>query len=71
MIPKLRIYLSDTDENPYHEFAPKTAPKRVWNGSAPYSTFLYTWDKIYSEPWYTTPPNPTKHHYNARFLDFS
>ena len=71
MEPKLRIYLSGASQNSSCRFAPKTAPKRSWNGSAPYSTLLYTWDKISSEPWYTIPPNPTKHHCNARFLDFS
>ena len=71
MRPKLRIYLSGACENPSHRFAPKTAPKKVWDGSAPCSTLLYTWDKTHSEPWYAIPPNPTKHHCNARFLDFS
>ena len=71
MRPKLRIYLSDAGKNQSHRFAPKTAPKRVWNGSALCSTLLYTWDKIRSEPWYAIPPNPTKQHCNAQFLDFS
>ena len=60
MRPKLRIYLSDAGKNQSHRFAPKTAPKRVWDGSAPCSTLLYTWDKTHSEPWYAIPPNPTK-----------
>ena len=71
MRPKLRIYLIGAYENLSCRFAPKTAPKRVWNGSAPYSTLLYTWDKTCSEPWYAIPPNPTKQHCNARFLYFS
>ena len=66
MEPKLRIYLSGAYKILSRRFAPKTAPKRGWNRSAPYSTFLYTWDKIYSEPWYTTPQNPTKPHCNAQ-----
>ena len=62
---KLRKYLSGASQNSSCRFAPKTAPKRGWNGSAPCSTLLYTWDKIYSEPWYAIPPNPTKPHCNA------
>ena len=57
-------------ENPFRRFTPKTAPKRVWNGSAPYSTLLYTWDKSCFALWYTIPPNPTKRHCNAQNLDF-
>ena len=38
----------------------KAAPKRVWNRSVPCSIPLYAWDKIRSEPWYTTPQNSTK-----------
>ena len=34
MEQKLRIYLIGVCENPFRRFAPKTAPKRVWNGSA-------------------------------------
>ena len=64
------FYLSGASQNSSCRFAPKTAPKRGWNGSAPYSTLLYTWDKIRSEPWYAIPPNPTKHHCNARFFRF-
>ena len=71
MEPKLRMYLIGAYENPSHRFAPKTAPKRVWNGSARCSTPLYTWDKIYFEPWYAIPPNPTKQQTNAQILDFS
>ena len=71
MRPKLRIYLSDAGKNQSHRFAPKTAPKRVWNGLALCSTLLYTWDKSRFEPWYTIPPNPTKQHSNAQILDFS
>ena len=69
--PMLRIYLSGVCENSSHQLAPKTAPKRVWDGSAPCSTFLYTWDKIRFAPWYAIPPNSTKQHLNAQILDFS
>ena len=34
--------------------------KRVWNRSVPCGILLYAWDKIRSEPWHTTPQNPTK-----------
>ena len=71
MRPKLRIYLSGASENSSHRFAPKTAPKRVWNGSALCSTLLYTWDKSSFALWYAIPPNPTKQHCNAQTLDFS
>lgn len=36
------------------------AHKRAWNRSVPCSIPLYAWDKIRSEPWYTTPQNSTK-----------
>ena len=68
MRPKLRINLIGVCENPSCRFAPKTAPKRGWNGSALYGTSLYTWDKNRSEPWYAIPPSPTKQHCNAQTL---
>jgi len=59
MRPKLRIYMIGAYENQFRRFAPKTAPKRSWDGSSPYGILLYTWDKIRSDPWYAIPPNPT------------
>ena len=66
-----RIYLIGAYENLSCRFAPKTAPKRSWDGSSPYGILLYTWDKIHFAPWYATLPNPTKQHCNAQILDFS
>ena len=58
--PKLRIYLSGAGKIFLRRFAPKTAPKRVWNGSALCSALLYTRDKIHFAPWYTIRLKPTK-----------